>query len=237
MTVVEWGTFPDQLPLLLAAFGLTSLVGLERRLRRKSAGLRTHALVGTGSAVFTLVSAYGFAPLPGVDAGPDPSRIAAQIITGIGFLGAGVIFTNRDVVHGLTTAASIWLSAAIGMACGAGLVPLAVAATLLHFAAALVLTPLSRRLPSMVAPQGLRLRYEDGHGVLRDVLAVVDDLQLTASVVSTRRTGSADRPEIDLLLRLEGKTDLRVAATHLSSVPGVLDVAQETLEHERETWD
>ncbi|MEX5299191.1 MgtC/SapB family protein [Kocuria sp. CPCC 205292] len=232
MGVVVWDAVPVQLALVLIAFALTSLVGLERRLRRKSAGLRTHALVGTGSAVFTLVSAYGFGALPGIDAGPDPSRVAAQIITGIGFLGAGVIFTNRDVVHGLTTAASIWLSAAIGMACGAGLVPLAVVATGLHFVSALVLTPLSRRLPGMVAPQGLRLRYEDGHGVLREVLTVVDELQLSASVVSSRTVEGAEGAEVELLLRLDGKTDLRTAAVQLSKVAGVRDVAQQRLEQE-----
>lgn len=232
MDVVVWDAVPVQVALVLIAFGLTSLVGLERRLRRKSAGLRTHALVGTGSAVFTLVSAYGFGALPGIDAGPDPSRVAAQIITGIGFLGAGVIFTNRDVVHGLTTAASIWLSAAIGMACGAGLVPLAVVATGLHFVSAILLTPLSRRLPGMVAPQGLRLRYEDGHGVLREVLTVVDELQLSASVVSSRTVEGPEGPEVELLLRLDGKTDLRTAAVQLSKVAGVRDVAQQQLEQE-----
>lgn len=232
MGVVVWDAVPVQVALVLIAFGLTSLVGLERRLRRKSAGLRTHALVGTGSAVFTLVSAYGFGALPGIDPGPDPSRVAAQIITGIGFLGAGVIFTNRDVVHGLTTAAGIWLSAAIGMACGAGLVPLAVVATGLHFVSALLLTPLSRRLPGMVAPQGLRLRYEDGHGVLREVLTVVDELQLSASVVSSRTVEGPTGAEVELLLRLDGKTDLRTAAVQLSKVAGVRDVAQQQLEQE-----
>lgn len=237
MPVVDWAVFPVQLALVLCAFGLTALVGLERRLRRKSAGLRTHSLVGTGAAVFTLVSAYGFDPLPGIDPGPDPSRVAAQIITGIGFLGAGVIFMNRDVVHGLTTAASIWLSAAIGMACGAGLVGLAAVATGLHFVSALVLAPLSRRLPRLAAPTGLRLRYADGRGVLQEVLRVADELELTASVVSTRRTGPPGAPEVELLLRLEGRTDLRVAATQLSSVPGVLHVAQQQLEQEHGEGD
>ena len=233
MDFVDWSTVPTQLVLVLVAFGLTALVGLERRLRRKSAGLRTHALVGTGAAVFTLVSAYGFAELPGGAGAPmDSSRVAAQVIAGIGFLGAGVIFTNRDVVHGLTTAASIWLSAAIGMASGAGLVPLAVVATGLHLVSAVVLTPLSRRLPGMLSPEGLRLRYEDGHGVLREVLQVVDELQLTASVVSSRRAGGAGAPQVDLLLRLEGKTDLRTAAVQLSRVPGVLEVSQEHLADE-----
>ncbi|ALU39475.1 hypothetical protein AS188_06590 [Kocuria flava] len=235
MDAVDWGPVPLQITLVAAAFGLTALIGLERRLRRKSAGLRTHALVGTGSAVFTLVSAYGFAPLPGIDAGPDPSRVAAQVVTGIGFLGAGVIFTNRDVVHGLTTAASVWLSAAVGMACGAGLVPLAAAATALHLVSALLLTPLSRRLPRLLGPRALRLRYEDGRGVLRDVLEAVREMELTASVVSTRSTGSPEDPEVEVLLRLEGRTDLGTAAEQLSRVPGVRHVAQEHVDQD-DAW-
>lgn len=122
-----------ELLLLLLAFALSAAIGIERERRLKSAGLRTHILVGLGSALFTLVSAYGFAPL-GLPT-TDPSRIAAQIVTGIGFLGAGVIFVNRGNVVGLTTAASIWVTAAIGMACGAGLPVLAVAGTALHLVA------------------------------------------------------------------------------------------------------
>src|SRR6188472_1131134 len=103
-TLVEIG-------LLLATFFLCSLVGIERQVRQKSAGYRTHVLVGLGSCAFTLVSAYGFAFVTEPGAVLDPSRIAAQIVSGIGFLGAGVIFKGRDVVRGLTTAATIWVSA------------------------------------------------------------------------------------------------------------------------------
>src|SRR5207237_7401256 len=95
----------------------------ERELDEKAAGLRTHMLVASGSALFTLVSAYGFGGLVQHGAGIvryDPSRIAAQIVTGIGFLGAGVIFRQGFTIRGLTTAASLWMVAAIGMASGAG---------------------------------------------------------------------------------------------------------------------
>src|SRR3954453_10746687 len=119
-----------ELLLLLFAFVLSAVIGIERERRLKSAGLRTHILVGLGSALFTLVSAYGFAPL-GLET-TDPSRIAAQVVTGIGFVGAGVIFVNRGNVVGLTTAASIWVTAAVGMACGAGLPIIAAAGTALH---------------------------------------------------------------------------------------------------------
>lgn len=109
-----------QLVLLGVSFLLLSVVGIERQRRLKSAGVRTHALVGVGATVFTLASAYGFAGVLGIDVVLDPSRIPAQIVTGVGFLGAGVIFVRQNAVNGLTAAPSIWLTAAIGMACGAG---------------------------------------------------------------------------------------------------------------------
>jgi putative Mg2+ transporter-C (MgtC) family protein len=105
------------------AAGLTGLIGLERELRERAAGLRTHMLVGVGSALFTIVSAYGWSDFVfDRDQGTilDPTRIAAQIVTGIGFLGAGAIIRQGLSVRGLTTAAGLWVVAAIGMAAGAG---------------------------------------------------------------------------------------------------------------------
>lgn len=108
---------------LLVAAALTGAVGLEREWRDRAAGLRTHMLVGVGSALFTLVSAYGFNEfLVGGSnvVRADPSRVAAQIVTGIGFLGAGAILRQGLTIRGLTTAAGLWVTAAIGMAVGAG---------------------------------------------------------------------------------------------------------------------
>src|SRR5580765_588767 len=105
----------DVLFRLAVAAGLGAAIGLERELDEKAAGLRTHMLVALGSALFTLVSAYGFSEFIGKDhVSFDPARIAAQIVTGIGFLGAGVILRSGFTVRGLTTAASLWLVAAIG---------------------------------------------------------------------------------------------------------------------------
>ena len=113
-----WG---GTLARLAVATALGAAIGLERELDEKAAGLRTHMLVALGSALFTLVSAYGFSEFIGKDhVSFDPARIAAQIVTGIGFLGAGVILRSGLTVRGLTTAASLWLVAAIGMAAGAG---------------------------------------------------------------------------------------------------------------------
>ena len=123
-----------QIVELFVAFGLTALIGLEREIQGKSAGVRTQTIVGTAAALILLVSKYGFNDVlqDGLVV-VDPSRVAAQIVSGIGFLGAGIIIFRRGSVHGLTTAASVWESAAIGMAAGSGLLLLAVTVTAMHF--------------------------------------------------------------------------------------------------------
>jgi len=105
---------------------LGAVMGFERELHRQPAGFRTHSLVALGAALFTIISAYGFA-----GAAVDPTRIAAQIVSGIGFIGAGTILQHRGNIRGLTTAASLWSVAAIGMAAGAGLLAMAVIGTFL----------------------------------------------------------------------------------------------------------
>src|SRR5580693_7886099 len=136
--IVELGT----------AFLLSAAIGLEREIRHKSAGLRTYTVVGTAAALFLLISKYGFTNVLIADRIVlDPSRVAAQIVTGIGFIGAGLIFVRGDRVAGLTTAATVWLVTGIGMACGAGLPLLAVAVTGAYFVVALFFPLLIRLLP------------------------------------------------------------------------------------------
>src|ERR1700742_1536482 len=150
------------------ALVLSASIGLDRELRQKSAGLRTYTLVGVGSALFMLISKYGFFDvLAANEVVLDPSRLAAQIVSGVGFLGAGLIFVKRDSVRGLTTAAGVWVTAAIGAAAAAGLPLLAIEATaaslLVHAAA---FPALARRLPrSSADASALRIRYPDGRGV------------------------------------------------------------------------
>ena len=123
--------------LIAVIFGFC--IGLERELTNKYAGLRTHILVCLGACVFTLISIYGFPTFaPGdnvlIDQATgirDTSRVAAQIVTGIGFIGAGTVLRNGQIVLGLTTAATLWIAASIGMACGAGMFEIAFAGTLL----------------------------------------------------------------------------------------------------------
>ena len=130
------------------AFFLSALIGLEREIRHKSAGLRTYTVVGTAAALFLLISKYGFTNvlIDGLIV-LDPSRVAAQIVSGIGFIGAGLIFVGQDRVRGLTTAATVWLVTGIGMACGAGLPWLALASTGAYFIVALIFPLILRLIP------------------------------------------------------------------------------------------
>ena len=121
---------------LLLAAAIGGLLGAERELRRKSAGFRTNILIALGAAIFTIASAAL------ATGSADPTRIAAQIVTGIGFLGAGTILRNRDGVHGLTTAATVWVNAALGVAAGGGLYRLAIIGGTIVLAVLLVLGPI-----------------------------------------------------------------------------------------------
>ncbi|MGD0890617.1 MAG: MgtC/SapB family protein [Terracidiphilus sp.] len=137
------------------AFVLSAAIGLEREIRHKSAGLRTYTVVGTAAALFLLISKYGFTDVIVPDRVVlDPSRVAAQIVSGIGFIGAGLIFVDKDRVMGLTTAATVWLVTGVGMACGAGLPWLALASTCAYFIVALIFPLILRRLPGAQNPTG-----------------------------------------------------------------------------------
>lgn len=129
------------------AFVLSALIGVEREWRQKDAGLRTYTVVGIGSALFTPISKYGFTDV--LSEGTvvlDPSRVTAQIVSGLGFIGAGVIFVHRGFVKGLTTAAGIWLTAAIATACAAGLPVLAILATAAYLLLSLIGRPMTRHI-------------------------------------------------------------------------------------------
>jgi putative Mg2+ transporter-C (MgtC) family protein len=192
------------LRLALAAV-LGGLIGVERELREREAGLRTHLLVALGSALFTIVGAYGFRDFletgdPVVRA--DPTRIAAQIVTGIGFLGAGAIIRQGFSVRGLTTAATLWVVAAVGLASGAGYYSAAVITTALVLIA---LYPLR-----ILAYQILRrFRAEDGR-LLVELPAgtppggVIDEIERAGARISSvdvSQEGDRRRLELDVVLR------------------------------------
>jgi putative Mg2+ transporter-C (MgtC) family protein len=208
------------------ALVLSASIGLDRELRQKSAGLRTYTLVGVGSALFMLISKYGFFDVlkPG-EVVLDPSRVAAQIVSGIGFLGAGLIFVRRDAVRGLTTAAGVWLTAAIGAAAGASLPALAVATTLAYFVVVYVLAPLARRLPaSPYAPSAVRVVYEDGRGILRKVLEACTSRDFKVADVNVDRD---DEPgaHVTVSLEVHGSGSVAALAVDLGEIDGVHAVA------------
>ena len=124
--IIMDATYTELTIRLSLALILGGSIGIEREYRAKEAGFRTHFLVALGSALFCLVSQYGF----GIDL-KDSSRVAAQVVSGIGFLGAGTIIFQKNVVRGLTTAAGLWVTAAIGLACGTGMYVAAAVTTLM----------------------------------------------------------------------------------------------------------
>lgn len=219
------------------ALVLSAAIGLEREIRQKNAGLRTHTLVGVGAALFMLISKYGFTDVlrPGLVV-LDPSRVAAQIVTGVGFLGAGLIFVRRDSVRGLTTAAAIWVTAAVGSASAAGLPILAVATTGIFFLVTLVFPVVTRRLPrSATAISALRVRYPDGRGILREILReattrgfAIDNIE-TATLGYRQAPAAHDAPPeapmVEVTLQVHGRqsvNDLAAALSELDDVDAVI---------------
>jgi putative Mg2+ transporter-C (MgtC) family protein len=206
---------------LLGAAVLGGAVGLEREVRDQPAGFRTHMLVALGSCLFTLISAYGFGAILAGDPQTrfDPTRIAAQIVTGIGFLGAGAILRSGMSVRGLTTAASLWVVAAIGLAVGAGAYVLASATTAITLLALLVLRPvrgwlvreLKQEREEFVIEAGPELELDD---LVRRVKGSVDRIhhvrveeeEGVQHVVLMVRLPAGRRPEyvLDLLAEVPG---------------------------------
>jgi putative Mg2+ transporter-C (MgtC) family protein len=201
------------------------VIGWERELRQKSAGLRTHTLVGTGAALFLIVSKYGFSDV--LVAGHvvlDPSRVAAQVVSGIGFIGGGLIFVRRDVVRGLTTAAIIWVTAAVGMACGAGLILLALVVTGLHLIVVLVYPLLEERTPrTSITEANLRLVLR-ADAALPAVLGTTTRSGFAVTSISTREASEGDERRLEVLLRVHGGASPTQLAAELQTSEGVAEV-------------
>jgi putative Mg2+ transporter-C (MgtC) family protein len=160
---------------LAVAAGLGAAVGIERELREREAGMRTHLLVALGSCLFTIAGAYGFSDF---DGNVDPTRVAAQIVTGIGFLGAGAIIREGISVRGLTTAGSLWIVAAIGMAAGAGYYWAAVAGTVLTLFALWPLRAITWLALERFRPAEKRIVIELRKGAsVKELLAELHDVR------------------------------------------------------------
>lgn len=223
---MDWNHVTVSATSIAAAMVLGGLIGVERHVRHKSAGMRTHALVAMGSCLFTVISMDGFEGMVDYEFVRDPARIAAQIVSGIGFLGAGVIFVNRDVVRGLTTAASIWLAAALGMATGAGLYAIAGVTTVLYFAAVFGFGALGRIVPQSNARTVLVLTYLDGHGILRDVLTLLTRLGCEVTLIEANRDDREAPGKVRAELRVRSGPPLPAVLEQVSALTGVVDIAR-----------
>lgn len=212
-----------QLGELGLALVLSSLIGLEREFRMKSAGLRTHTLVGVAAALIMLVSKYGFSDtIVKYAIVLDPSRVAAQIVSGIGFIGGGLIFVQRDVVRGLTTAAVIWLTAAVGMACGAGLPLLALFVTAAHFLVVYGYTPMARRILSERAE--LHVRYVPGKGAVEKIMQMCAGRGFLIQELAVRQPEPAVDETRAIHLQLEGRRGIEALVASIGDLKGVLAV-------------
>jgi putative Mg2+ transporter-C (MgtC) family protein len=206
----------DLMLRLLVALALGAIVGLERERQERAAGLRTVTMVSLGSCLFTIIGAYGFP-------NTDPSRVAAQIVTGIGFLGAGTIFLRKDLVRGLTTAATIWAVAAIGMAAATAHYFEAGFTTLLILAVLMVLKPIEKRFfkrPSEAQVSVIIPRHDGEIEEVRAALGALGAFPLSIRIHELNDT--EDRLEVDVGLPANRTT--AELLRQLRTVPGARQV-------------
>jgi putative Mg2+ transporter-C (MgtC) family protein len=218
---------PEQVVIrLVVAAVLGGLVGLERERLEWAAGMRTHALVSLGSALFMVVSILGFSDI--LDERHvilDPSRVAAQVASGIGFIGAGTIILRKEVVKGLTTAASIWAVAAVGPAVGGGMFLAAGAATLLALALLVLAKPLKARLfPNRKEARRVRLLVDRGTP-LAELRDEVEAAEVPLERIVVRPGSAAEEDDAELVLGKGSREDeLLFLLDGLRRVSGVREV-------------
>jgi putative Mg2+ transporter-C (MgtC) family protein len=209
---------------LAAAFG--GAVGLEREFREREAGFRTHMLVSVGSALFTIASAYGFRDFllhGGSLVRTDPTRIAAQIVTGIGFLGAGAIIRQGLSIRGLTTAATLWVVAAIGLTTGAGYYSAAAITTLLVLVSLWPLRILTHRVMLRFRPETDRLVAQLPAG--ESPAPLIAALEEQGAHLRTLEIGhEADRRTVLLDVTLPPRSDAPAIVARLSELENILEI-------------
>lgn len=214
------------LRLILAAL-LGSVVGMERERLDWAAGLRTHMLVCLGAALFMIVSTYGFMEVAGhsnIDL--DPSRVAAQVASGIGFLGAGTIILRKDIILGLTTAASLWAVAAVGLAIGGGLYIAATATTILVLMILAVVKPLEKALFKNHRMRCVKIIIGE-ESTLEEVRAVINASRVNLKRIVIRGTNKQMEHEVELVLNKINPKKLLPLAEALRNLKGVREVNYE----------
>jgi putative Mg2+ transporter-C (MgtC) family protein len=208
---------------LVVAAVLGAGIGVEREVHGHPAGMRTHLLVSLGSGLFTILSIHGFGELGGTagQAPVDPSRVAAQIVSGIGFLGAGAILKDGFTIRGLTTAASLWATAAIGMAAGAGQWTLAVVGMLIVLVSLWPLNAVAERLHGLVRENVAIRVVVDSPAALEAIKGFLESSRVPLTGVSTEQVHNGVAAEFQVDAR---KPDLLRLSTSLAQLRGVLEV-------------
>ncbi|MBT2794055.1 MgtC/SapB family protein [Paraburkholderia strydomiana] len=214
---------------LVLASALGSVIGFERERLSWAAGLRTHMLVCVGSALIMIVSAYGFAEvLTGEHVVLDPSRMAAQVVSGIGFLGAGSILLRGEIVRGLTTAASLWSVAAIGLAVGGGLYTASIAATIIILIILAGIKPLERRFITVKQRRQVTMLVERGamtfHS-LHDELGAASPRVKQFVMQQSDETPECD--EVMITLNRVSNVEYEAICTRLRQLRGVREFRQD----------
>lgn len=219
----------DYVVRIVVASACGMLIGLERDSHLKQAGIRTHMIVALGAALMTIVSKYGFLDLAQYDnlLRADPSRIAASIVSGIGFLGAGMIFMHNRVVSGLTTAAGVWTTAGIGMAIGAGMYVIGIIATILVLAIQLALHrgkygPGVKGFPTADLTD-LAIEAQESNHTVDDILGRL--AASGASVVNLNlERGNDGMVRLDMLLRFPKGMDFAALVSELHGIKEVTSI-------------
>lgn len=210
--------------LMLAAI-LSGLIGIERERLLWAAGMRTHMLVGVGACLIMIVSAFGFGDVLGTkNVVLDPSRIAAQVVSGIGFLGAGTILLRGEVVKGLTTAASLWAVAAIGLAAGSGLYVAGIATTLILLTILAGLKPLQERYHGRLQVQPLRVLAEPGQVSFDTVREIAGDRASRIRQFIVQRAADPDQDEILISFARLSRESVAEIAHAIQRRPGIISV-------------
>ena len=213
---------------LLVSVLLSCLIGMERERRIWAAGLRTHMLVGVGSTLFMLVSLFGFSEaLVSSNVMLDPSRVASQVVSGIGFLGAGTIIFRRDAIRGLTTAASLWIVSAIGLAVGGGLYLAATVATGLALLILAALKPLEKRLFASRRPQRLVVTLNRDKSSLLELDHALRDANLDLIEVQSRYDKSQEEIEVDITFTNSRPLELMTIIDSLRGLPGIRAISHD----------
>lgn len=209
---------------LITAGVLGAVIGFERKAHLKDAGMRTHFILAIGSALIMVVSKYGFHDMYGIPSVSfDPSRIAAQVVSGIGFVGAGMIIFRRNSVLGLTTATGLWATAGVGLAAGSGMYVIAISGTVLILIGLTTLKSLEQRFVGRI--RSVFVIATDRKGLISDLETTLLDVGLKVERISITRADEDDEVEIEVVVRVtKGQRNLDALRSAIVRVEGVLQV-------------